>query len=367
MNKLSSHHTRRNFLFLVSGAMLSSIALKGCTSRASSSSSAGKVSGTALLDEASLLKAAQQEGKLVYYTAFFTQEILNKIGAAFMKKYPGIEFEGTRKIAGPLFQQLSQEIQAGIKNCDVFSTTDVGQMLKLKSGNELLSYKPLEIDAVRAEFRNVDPENFYQAGAVLPIVIGYNTRKMQVADAPKQWADLMQPTFKDKIATGSAAVSGQVGIWAIAMDEKYGWDNYFSSLNKLNPKLGRSINDAMSDVVSGERAVGIVTLGQILTHKAKGNPVEVIYPTDGTVVAIGSSGILQNAPHPNAARLFMNFLTSKEYAEVLAEYNEQPLREDVLVKGAKALPEMKPIILTTEKIKVGIPTIKKKWRDEFGA
>jgi iron(III) transport system substrate-binding protein len=366
MNRFSSHHTRRNFLFLASGAMLSTVALKGCTSNASSSSSM-VVSGTANLDEASLLKAAQQEGKLVYYTAFFTQEILNKIGAAFMKKYPGIEFAGTRKIAGPLFQQLRQEIQADIKNCDVFSTTDIGQMLKLKSGNELLSYKPLGIDAVRAEFQNIDPENFYQAGAVLPIVMGYNTRKMQVADAPKQWADLMQPAFKDKIATGSAAVSGQVGIWAIAMDEKYGWDKYFSSFNKLNPKLGRSINDAMSDVVSGERAVGIVTLGQVLTHKAQGNPVEVIYPTDGTVVAIGSSGILQNAPHPNAARLFMNFLTSKEYAEVLAEYNEQPLRGDVLVKGAKALPEMKPIILSTEKIKVGIPTIKTKWRDEFGA
>jgi iron(III) transport system substrate-binding protein len=151
------------------------------------------------------------------------------------------------------------------------------------------------------------------------------------------------------------------------MDEKYGWEQYFSSFNQLNPKLGRSINDAMSDIVSGERAVGIVPLGQVLTQKAKGNPVDVIYPAEGVIVVIGTSGILQEAPHPNAAKLFMNFLMGKEYAELIAKYHEQPIREDVVVKGSKSLTAMKPIILSTEQIKRGIPTIKTKWRDEFGA
>jgi iron(III) transport system substrate-binding protein len=363
------HPSRRRFLLLASGTMLGSLALKGCSGNVGDSASSGAVNASSAnsLDEASLYAAAKQEGKLVYYMSYYNQDILNQIGAAFTKKYPDIEFEGTRKIAGPLFQQLSQEMQAGIKNCDVYSTGDIGHMLKLKAGEKLLAYKPVGVDTIRPDFQNLDPENFFQAGSILPVVIGYNTEQLKATDAPKKWADLTQPKFKDKISTGSGTVSAQVQNWAIVMDEKYGWDQYFSSFNKLNPKLGRSINDAVSDIVSGERAVGIVPLGQVLTQKAKGNPVEAIYPEEGAVIVIGTTGILKDASHSNAAKLFMNFLMSKEYAELIAKYNEQPLRDDVLVKGSKPLTAMKPIILPTEKIKADIPKIKIKWREEFGA
>jgi iron(III) transport system substrate-binding protein len=369
LNQVYFDPSRRRFFVLAGGAMLGSLALKGCSSNANSSGSSGAVNASSAtpIDEASLHEAAKQEGKLVYYMSYYNQEILTQIGAAFKEKYPGIEFEGTRKISGPLFQQLSQEMQAGIKNCDVYSTGDIGHTLKLKAGQKLLPYKPIGVEAIRSDFQNLDPENFFQAGSVLPVVIGYNTEQLKAAEAPKKWADLTQPKFKDKISIGSGTVSAQVQNWAIVMDEKYGWDQYFSSFNKLNPKLGRSINDAVSDIVSGERAIGIVPLGQILTHKAKGNPVEAVYPEEGAVIVIGTTGILQEAPHPNAAKLFMNFLMSKEYAELIAKYHEQPLRDDVLVKGSKALTAMKPIILPTEKIKADIPKIKVKWRDEFGA
>lgn len=370
MNKFWYHVSRRKFFILVSGSVLGSTMLKGCSTSPSNSSAIAPVGGTALSppDEATLYEAAKKEGKLVYYTVFFNQDVVNEIGTAFMKKYPGIQFEGTRKVAGTLFQQLNQEMQSGVKNCDVFGTTDVGQMLKLKEGQKLLAYEPEGKDQMRAEFRNLDPDNMFQTGAIIPIIIGYNTQKIKPEQAPKAWADLIKPEFKDKIATGSGAASGQVGTWAIAMEEKFGgWDKYFPPFSQLNPKLGRSINDAVSDVVSGERAVGIVTLGQMLTQKAKGNPVEVVYPAEGAVVVVGPIGILNDAPHPNAARLFLNFLMSKEYAELAAKYYEQPLRADVAVKGAKPLAEMKPVIPTVEAIKVGIPQIKNKWRDEFGA
>lgn len=371
MNQFLHNVSRRRFLTLSSGAILGSALLKGCTTTPSQSSSntPGGVGGATLppQDEAALYEAAKKEGKLVYYTVFFNQDVVNEIGAAFMKKYPGIQFEGTRKVAGTLFQQLNQEMQSGVKNCDVFGTTDVGQMLKLKEGQKLLAYEPEGKNKVREEFRNLDPDNTFQIGAIIPIVIGYNTQKMKAAEAPKAWADLIKPEFKDKIATGSGSASGQVGTWAIAMDEKFGWDKYFPPFSKLNPKLGRSINDAVSDVVSGERAVGIVTLGQMLTQKAKGNPVEVVYPTEGAVVVAGPVGILKNAPHSSAAKLFLNFMMSQDYATLAAKYYEQPLRPDVAVKGAKPLAEMKPVIPTAEKIKAGIPQIKTKWRDEFGA
>ncbi|MGG6267251.1 ABC transporter substrate-binding protein [Leptolyngbya sp. AN03gr2] len=372
MDDLFSRLSRRKFILIAGSTALATTVLKGCASdtTAQSGSSTSGATVQPVVDgnnESALYEAAKKEGKLVYYTVFFNQDIVNEIGAAFTKKYPGIQFEGTRKVAGTLFQQLNQEMQSGVKNCDVFGTTDMGQMLQLQSEGKLSQYEPVGKDQMLPEFRNLNPENLYQTGALIPIVIGYNTQKIKADQAPKGWKDLLDPKYKDQVATGSGVASGQVGTWALAMDQKFGWDNYFPQFNQLNPKLGRSINDAVSDVVSGERAIGIVTLGQTLTAKAKGNPVDIVYPNEGSVIVVGPIGILKDAPRPNAARLFMNFLMSQEYAELVAKYNEQPLRADVKVAGAKTIGEMSPIIPTPAQIQAGIPNIRNKWRDKFGA
>jgi iron(III) transport system substrate-binding protein len=380
MVNLFTRLSRRKFILTVSASVLTITALRGfatsptqaaspiAKSTESSASSLGGKSLAATGGDAALYAAAKKEGKLVYYTVFFNQDVVNEIGAAFTKKYPGIQFEGTRKVAGTLFQQLNQEMQAGVKNCDVFGTTDLGQMIKLNSQQKLLQYQPSGKEAVQPQFRNLNPANFYQTGAIIPIVIGYNTQKLKPAEIPKSWKELLNPRYKDKIATGSGAASGQVGTWALAMEQQMGgWNAYFPAFNKLNPKLGRSINDAVADVISGERSLGIVTLGQMLTAKAKGNPVAVVYPAEGTVLVVGPIGILKDAPHPNAAKLFMNFMMSKEYSQLAAKYFEQPLRSDVTVAGARTLKAMKPIILTPEQIKVGIPKIQTQWKNLFGA
>lgn len=373
MNDLFSRLSRRKFILLAGTTALATTALKGCTSSNSETQSVSQSSGATAQNvvdgnnESALYEAAKKEGKLVYYTVFFNQDIVNEIGAAFTKKYPGIQFEGTRKVAGTLFQQLNQEMQSGVKNCDVFGTTDMGQMLQLQSEGKLSQYEPAGKDKMLSEFRNLNAENFYQTGALIPIVIGYNTQKIKSDQAPKGWKELLDSKYRDQIATGSGVASGQVGTWALAMDQKFGWDNYFPQFNQLNPKLGRSINDAVSDIVSGERSIGIVTLGQTLTAKTKGNPVDVVYPGEGAVIVVGPIGILKDAPRPNAARLFMNFLLSQEYAELVAKYNEQPLRSDVKVAGAKTISEMRPLIPTPAQIQAGIPEIRNKWRDKFGA
>ena len=131
--------------------------------------------------------------------------------------------------------------------------------------------------------------------------------------------------------------------------------------------LEEAINDAVTDLVSGERAVAIVPQGQTLDAKAKGNPVDVIYPTDGAVVLVGPVGILKEAPHPNAAKLFLNFMMSEEYSKLAAKHYEQPLRADVKVASVKPLTELKPVSLTPAEIKEGIPKIRDQWKDLFGA
>lgn len=349
--------SRRQFLVTAGASALGTIVLQGSQSRL--------LAQAQVQDEAALYAAAKKEGKIVYYMGYLTQDLLNDISTAFTKKYPGIEFEGTRKPAGPLFQQLNQEMQAGVKNCDVFGTAEMGQMLQFQGQGKLLQYQPSQ-NNLRAVLRNLK-STFYQPGALLPIIIGYNTKLLKPDAAPKSWKDLLNPKYKDQISIGSAAASGQLGLWALIMSQKYGWDSYFNSFNQLNPKIGRSINDGATDLISGERALGVVSLGQILAAKAKGNPVDVVYPAEGPVVAIGPVAILQDAPHPNAAKLLINFLMSQEYSQLATKYHEQPLSSNVKVKSGKPLEQMQTLMLAPEQLSAGIPQIQRQWRNMFGA
>ena len=373
MSKFWNGLSRRKFIGVAGATALGSVVLKGCAQNVGDDqTTAGSAdnqeqSQTAPDDEAALYEAAKQEGKLVLYTVFSTQEVVNEIGAAFTAKYPGLTFEGTRNTASTLFQKINQEIQAGLKVTDIFGTTDISQMMQLKEQGQLTQYEPPGKENVVEAHRNLDPDNFYQPGAFLPIIIAYNTQKISAEDAPKSWQELIQDKYKDQIATGSGAASGQVGTWALAMQQKYGWDDYVVKFSQLNPQLGRSINDVIPVLVSGERALGIATQGQVLTRKAQGDPLEIIYPTDGAVLVVGPYGILKNAPHPNAAKLFMNFLMSPDYSELIAEYYEQPLLENVSLGEEQTIKDMQVLAPTPEEIQQGIPEIIGKWRDLFGA
>ncbi len=335
------------------------------TAAAAGATAAGGPANPAAI--AALCEAAKKEGKFTWYTVWFTQEIINDIGTAFTATCPGIKVEGVRNVAATIYQKLTQEMQAGIKNVDVYASTDIGQLIELKEGGKLQAYPIAGKEVLYEEFRNIDPENFYHVGSFVPIIIAYNTQKLKAEDAPKSWQELITDKYKDKITTGSGAASGQVGTWALSMQQKYGWDAYFNKFNSLNPKLGRSINDTVTDLVAGERSVGISPLGQILTGKGKGNPIDAVFPSDGTVIVVNTIGILKDAPNPNAAKLFMNFLMSKEYAEICAKYFEQPIRPDVTVKGGKTYKEMAGYSPKTADIRKDLPDVIKKWKTLFGA
>lgn len=150
------------------------------------------------------------------------------------------------------------------------------------------------------------------------------------------------------------------------MKKMYGW-YYLIRFNDLKPKLGRSINSVVPTLVSKERALGVSTVGQTLTRKALGDPLDFNYPEEGVVTIISPIAILKKAPHPNAAKLFMNFLNSEEYGKIVAKYYEQPLHSKVKIEGIKPLGEIETYILTPAEIQSNIIQIKRDWRDLFGA
>lgn len=368
MDKFLTRFSRRKFIVTTGAAALGNVTLKGCIQNPTNIASAQSVPAAINNnDSAALYEEAKKEGKLVWYTVSFTQDIVNEISAAFSAKYPGIKAEGTRNAAQVVFQKLNQQMQAGIKNVDVFSSGDISQLMQLKDQGKLIQYVPTGKENILPQYRDLDANNYYHIGSLVPIAIAYNTQQIKPEEVPKTWKELIANKYKDKITTGSGAANAQTGTWALSMEQKYGWDAYFGQLSKLKPKMNRLITDTVPDLVSGERALAIGTVGQALTSKAKGNPVEVVYPTDGTIVVVNPVGILKDAPHMNAAKLFLNFLMSKEYSQLCTKYFEQPIRSDVTLSNSKVIKDLQIYSPKPEEIRRELPEVIRKWRKTFGA
>ena len=313
-----------------------------------------------------LYEAAKSEGQVVWASGILDQPICDKVGAAFTAKYPGIEVHATKTTSQVAFQRLLQDLKAENVQSDVFTTTDIGHMAFLKSKGLLVKYVPAgEKDMVKA-LQNVDPEGYFHTSWVGLAALLRNTEKVKEADAPKDWPDLTAPKWKNQVTFGSPNYSGMVGVWTVAMEQRYGWD-FFKKLNQQNPLIGRSIDDAVTVLNSGERMVAMGNPASALRSAAKGNPIAVTYPASGTLMVISPSAIIKGAKHPNAGKLFMEFLSSAEYSKILAENLEQPLRADVPPPpGAKSLADLKLFAPTADQIAKGLPPNKEKWRDTFG-
>lgn len=316
--------------------------------------------------EDDLYAAAKKEGHVTWYSGFLNQPICDKVGQEFTKKYPGIKVFATKTTSQVAFQRVLQDIKGGKVEADVFSSTDANHMSYLIAHDRLVKYMPPNAAGLVPALRAFNGGGYYFPGWVGMTALGYNTKKVTAAEAPKDWPDLTDPKWKNQVTFGSPNFSGLVGVWAVGMTIKYGW-SYFEKLNKLNPLIGRSIDDAVAVLNGGEREVGLCNPGTALRSAKLGNPLRVNYPTSFTLVDYSPTAILKGSPSPNAAKLFSNFCAGKEYSEILRGDEEQPLRTDVPPpEGAKALANLtlyQPEISQIEKM---LPGIRSKWRDLFG-
>ena len=283
------------------------------------------------------------------------------------KAFPGVKVNVVRSTAQVAYQRLSQDIQANAANCDVFATTDMGQYVSLKERGLLMPYKMRSIDAIDARFHNVDPDDAYQIVNATTVGLAYNTNKVKPEQAPKSWKDFIDPKWKGQSAVGHPGFSGFVGTWVVQMNKLYGWD-YFEQLAALKPHVGRSIIDTVTVLVSGERSIGASPSALVLRNASQGNPIAVSYPEEGSVLMISGSAIMKNSRHPNAARLFMEFLLfpGKRRRGHRGIRHCRCGKDAVLPAGYKKLDDLKTIRPTIAEIIKGIPELTEKWRDTFG-
>ncbi len=230
-------------------------------------------------DEEALYANARKEGRVVWWTAHYALSAAESVRNAFIAKYPGIEVEFIRQTAQTIYQRVMQNLKAHVHELDVFASTDESHYLTLKREGALAAYVPAGINNVPKTFQNIDPDQTYHVGALGLVLINYRAK---LQNPPQKWTDFLEPQWKEKITLGHPGFSGYVGNWVIAISDKYGWD-YFARLAKNKPKIAKSIFDTVTDIVSGERLVGAGPDHNSLESKAKGNPIEIQFPTDDSV------------------------------------------------------------------------------------
>jgi iron(III) transport system substrate-binding protein len=317
--------------------------------------------------EKTLYEAAKKEKEFTVYTAHYNTEEAAKLCAAFEKKYPGVKCNFVRTTAQVAYQRFQQDLKANKPVASLFSSTDVGHYVDLKKRGILMQYKPNNLAKMVDSLKPYnDADGNYHVTAAALMLITYNSSLVSEKDAPKNWPDLLDPKWKKKVSIGHPAFSGYVGTWVVLMRKLYGWD-YFEKLEKNEPQIGRSVNDTVTMLNAKERWVAAGPEATTLLSRDKGNPLAVIYPTDGALLMVSPSGIPKNAPSPNAAKLYLEFLMDKEAAETQVKSHSLSVIKGIAPgKGAKPLEQIKVVRPTQDEIVKGIPEVKEKFRDTFG-
>ena len=264
-----------------------------------------------------LMAAARKEGKVVFYTAMDIP-VAEKFAKMFEAKYPGIVVHVERAGSERLFQRIAQEQAININAVDVVNSADAAHFIVWKRNGWLAPYLPEDI-AQHFPPEHRDGDGMYATMRAWLSSIGYNTNLVKPEEAPKSFADLLDPKWKGKIVKGHPAYSGTIMTATYEIARDLGWD-YFEKLAQQKVMQVQSSTDPPKKLALGERA--IMADGndyQLVLGKEAGQPVEVVYPVEGTPLITGPTGIFKTASNPNAARLLQSYLFSAEAQQFLVE------------------------------------------------
>jgi iron(III) transport system substrate-binding protein len=264
-----------------------------------------------------LIEAAKKEGKVVYYTSI-DLALAEKIGKAFEAKYPGISVRVERTGAERVFQRIGQEYASNIHAVDAVNSSDAAHFIAWKRDGILQPYVPEDV----AKFypaEHKDADGLFASFRVGLSVIGYNTNLVKADEAPKSFADLLDPKWTGRLVKAHPGYSGNVMSATFEMVRDIGWD-YFEKLAKQKVMQVQSSTDPPKKLVLGERAVMVDgNEYNALILKEGDKPVEPVYPSEGTPMAVGPNGIFKAAPNPNAARLFQSFCFTTECQQLVID------------------------------------------------
>jgi iron(III) transport system substrate-binding protein len=264
-----------------------------------------------------LVEAAKKEGKVACYTSI-DLPLAEKIAKSFEAAFPGIAVRVERTGAERLFQRIGQEYASRIYAADVVQTSDAAHFIVWKRDGLLAPFVPEDV-AKHYPAAHRDDDGMHASFRVSLSAIGYNTDLVKAEEAPKSFADLLDPKWTGKIVKAHPSYSGTILTATFQIVRELGW-GYLEKLAKQKVMQVQSATDPPKKIAIGERAVmadgGEYNLIQL---KESRRPVEIVYPAEGIPMIVGPNGVFRNAPNPNAARLFQCWCFTPECQQLISD------------------------------------------------
>jgi iron(III) transport system substrate-binding protein len=264
-----------------------------------------------------LVAAARREGRVAFYTAM-DLPVAERFAKAFEATYPGIAVRVERSGSERLFQRIAQEQGSRIHAVDLVNTADAAHCIAWKREGWLAPYLPEEV-ARHFPPEHRDPDGMFATMRAWLSVIGYNTALVQPAEAPKSFADLLDPKWAGRIVKAHPGYSGTIMTATFQMARDLGWD-WFEKLAGQRVMQVQSSTDPPKKLALGERAVQADGNDyNLVLLKEAGQPVEVVHAAEGSPLITGPNAVFVSAPNPNAARLLQSWLFSRAAQQMLVD------------------------------------------------
>jgi iron(III) transport system substrate-binding protein len=315
-----------------------------------------------------LIEAAQKEGKAVWYTSTDVA-VSERMAKLFEAKYPGVKVQVERSGAERIYQRLNQEYGSNIKNADIVETSDAVHFIVFKRKGWLAQAVPEDVAKHWPAIAR-DLDGYYAAYRAHLSVMGYNSKLLKAEDAPKSRAALLDPKWRNRLVKAHPGYSGTIlnDTFMIVQTPGLGWD-YLAKLGQQRIMQVQSSTEPPKKLALGERLVMVdgneYNLFQL---KEKGDPVEPIYPEEGTTIAIGHSAILKDSTRPNAARLLYHFLFTAEAQQAMSDSGGlRSFHPGVKENAARTpLSKIKVLYPDASKLEAEVEDIKKRYEQHFG-
>lgn len=307
-----------------------------------------------------VIEAAKKEGELVWWSTI-AQDQSQKVVDEFMKRYPFIKAHYWRSGSVGLHQKIMIEARAGRSSWDVVSQTTPEFIDELKQKKLIAAYHSPERGSFSADLK--DKEGFWTGTYALPTGLGFNTQQVKKEAVPKSYKDLLDPKWKG----GKISVDDENYEFLIGLSEAWGKAaavEYLKALAAQAPMVSRGATQRTQLLAAGEFPLAVTYTHTVEWSKSQGTSVDWV---NLEPVVIKFDGIMlgANAAHPNAAKLFIDFILSQQGQELFRSFRRVTLRDGVDPDPPRLIKGFKRVVLHPDRLQNAQESLRL-YREVFG-
>jgi len=275
----------------------------------------------AAADEPEIIPAAKREGRVVWYTVAGESQ---QLAQEFERKYPFVKVEVVRSTVYPLLTRILNEARAGNYLFDVVrqSTFTIGVLIQR---GLMQPYESPERKGYNTGWK--DNQGYWTSTDDNYFVVGYNTRLVSEREAPKGWEDLLLPKWR-----GQITLDPDNHILFGGLEQSWGREKaiaYFRKLAQQHIQFRKGNTLIAQLVVAWEYPLGFVYAHRVEFLKSQKAPIEWVSTMNPIIATGGPVGLAAKAQHPNAGKLLIDFILSKDGQSQLRSLYRIPSRADL--------------------------------------